>query len=157
MAHIAAVITTLAAHPQRLLLVDGAGALVTAIAVGLVMPELPRVSGMPVPLLRALAMAAFLLAVWSLSCAALAPRRWPGRLRGLALMNAGYCAVTAACLWRSRAQLQPLDVLYFPAEIVLLLALIALEWQVASRGPATPDPFAVKEFCVPTPRTTAVE
>jgi hypothetical protein len=134
MARVAALITALAAHPRRLFLLDGGGALITASAVGLVLPALPEAVGMPTSVLRSLALAACVLAVWSFSCAAFAPRLWPWLLRGVACANTAYCAVTAACLWRFRPQLLPLDWLYFPGEIVLILALVALEWQVAARA-----------------------
>lgn len=130
-----ALVATLAAHPRRLFLLDGAGALVTAGAVGLGLPSLgPHLVGMDAAVLRALAAAACAVAVWSLAWAALAPRRWPWGLYGTALMNAGYCAVTAACLWRFRAALRPLDWIYFPGEIALVAALAAVEWRVAASG-----------------------
>lgn len=126
-----ALIERLARSPRTLFLVDGAGALVTALIVGVVLPALGEHIGMPRPVLRALALAAAAFAAYSLTCAATQPTRWPGYLRGIASANAGYCLVTAAVLIRSTAALHVLDWLYFVGEIVVVGALVALELRVA--------------------------
>jgi hypothetical protein len=120
--------------PHTLFLVDGAGALVTALLVGVVLPRLGEHIGTPRPVLQALALAAVVLAAYSLTCAATRPRRWPGYLRGIALANAGYCMVTAAVLIRFAAALHVLDWLYFVGEIVVVGALVTLELRVARAG-----------------------
>ncbi len=118
-------------RPRTLFLLDGVGALVTALLVGVVLPRLGEYIGTPRPVLRALALTAAVFAAYSLACAALQPTRWPGYLRGIALANAGYCAVTAAVLIRFRATLHPLDWIYFAGEIVVVGALVTLELRVA--------------------------
>jgi len=123
-------------RPRTLFLLDGAGALVTALLVGVVLPMLGEHIGTPRPVLRALALTASLFAAYSLACAALRPTRWPGYLRGIALANAGYCAVTAAVLIRFRATLHPLDWIYFAGEIVVVGALVTLELAVARAAAA---------------------
>ena len=121
----------LARMPRTVFLVDGVGALVTALLVGAVLPTLREYIGMPRPMLRALALIAAVFAAYSLTCAATPPRRWPIYLRGIALANAAYCLVTAALLIRFAALLQVLDFLYFVGEIVVLSTLVALELRVA--------------------------
>ncbi len=117
--------------PRTLFLVDGAGALVTALVVGAVLPGLGEHIGMPRPVLRALALTAAVFVAYSLTCAAMRPTHWPGYVRGIALANAGYSLVTAAVLVRFRAGLQVLDWLYFVGEIVVVCALVTLELGVA--------------------------
>jgi FtsH-binding integral membrane protein len=129
----------LARSPRALFLVDGVGALVTALLVGVVLPTLGEHIGTPRPVLRALALTAAVFAAYSLTCAATRPTRWPGYLRGIALANAGYCLVTAALLIRFSATLQALDWLYFVGEIVVVCALVTLELRVA-RAAATEGP-----------------
>jgi FtsH-binding integral membrane protein len=126
-----ALIERLARSPRTLFLVDGAGALVTALIVGVVLPALGEHIGTPRPVLRALAITAAVFAAYSLTCAATQPTRWLGYLRGIALANAGYCLVTAAVLVRFAAALHVLDWLYFVGEIVVVGALVALELRVA--------------------------
>jgi FtsH-binding integral membrane protein len=133
-------IERLARSPRTLFLVDGVGALVTALVVGVVLPALGERIGMPRPVLRALALTAAVFAVYSLTCAATRPTRWPGYLRGIALANAGYCVVTAALLIRFNATLRVLDWLYFVGEIGVVCTLAAVELRVARaatvEGPA---------------------
>jgi len=121
----------LARTPRTLFFVDGVGALVTALLVGVVLPTLREHIGTPRPVLRALALTAAVFAAYSLTCAATRPKRWPGYLRGIALANAGYCLVTAAFLIRFTAALHVLDWLYFVGEIVVVWALVTLELRVA--------------------------
>lgn len=126
-----ALVTRLARTPRTLFLVDGVGALITALLVGLVLPALGEHIGMPRPVLRALAVTAVVFAAYSLTCAARQPTRWPGYLRGIALANAGYCLVTAAVLIRFATALHVLDWLYFTGEIAMVSALVTLELRVA--------------------------
>ncbi len=133
-----ALVERLARSPRTLFLVDGAGALVTALTVGVVLPALGEYIGTPRPVLRALALAAAVFAAYSLTCAAVRPTRWPGYLRGIALANAGYCVITAAVLIRFAAALHVLDWLYFAGEIVVVGALVVLELRVA-RAATTDD------------------
>jgi hypothetical protein len=123
--------------PRALFLVDGVGALVTALLVGVVLPTLGELIGMPRPILRALALTAAVYAAYSLTCAAMRPTRWPACLRAIALANVGYCLVTAAVLGRFAAALHVLDWLYFVGEIVLVGALATWELRVARA--ATPE------------------
>lgn len=113
---------------------DGVGAIVTAAAVGLVLPALPGVVGMPVAVLRTLGAVASGFALWSLTCAAILPQYWPWCLRVVAVLNAGYCVATAACLVRFGSELRALDLVYFPLEIVVVAGLAAIEWWVAARA-----------------------
>lgn len=132
-------VARLVRSPRTLFLVDGVGALVTALLVGVVLPTLGEHIGTPRPVLRALAMTAAVLAAYSLTCAATRPKRWPGYLRGIALANAAYCVVTAAFLIRFSATLHALDWLYFVGEIVVVCALVTFELRVA-RAATTESP-----------------
>lgn len=138
----------LARTPHALFLVDGVGALVTAVLVGVVLPTLGEHIGTPRPVLRVLALTAAVFAAYSLACAATRPTRWPGYLRGIALANAGYCLVTAALLVRFSATLHALDWLYFVGEIVVVSALATLELRVAraatTDGPTMTTPAPVR-------------
>ena len=126
-----ALLDRLVRSPRTLFLMDGAGALVTALTVGVVLPAFGEYIGTPRPVLRALAITAAVFAAYSFTCAATRPARWPGYLRGIALANAGYCLVTAAVLIRFAAALHVLDWLYFVGEIIVVGALVTLELRVA--------------------------
>jgi hypothetical protein len=130
----------LARTPRTLFLIDGVGALVTALSVGVLLPMLGEHIGMPRPVLRSLALTAAVLAAYSLTCAAAQPTRWPALLRGIALANAGYCVVTAALLVRVSATRHALDWLYFGGEIAVVSALATFELRVARAAATEPRP-----------------
>src|SRR5688500_5696703 len=75
----------LARTPRTLFVVHGVGALVTALLVGVVLPTLREHIAVPRPVLRALALTALVLAIYSVACVVLRPLRWPRYLRGIAL------------------------------------------------------------------------
>ena len=120
--------------PWALFVVDGVGALTTALLAGVALPVFDGHIGMPRPVLRALALTAAAFAAYSLTCAATRPARWPRYLRGIAVANAGYCLATAALLVRARAALYVLDWLYFLGEILVIGALVTFELRVARAG-----------------------
>jgi FtsH-binding integral membrane protein len=130
----------LARTPRTVFVMDGVGALVTALLVGVVLPTLGDHIGMPRPVLRALALTAAVFAAYSLTCAATRPTRWPDYLRAIALANAGYGVVTAALLVRFHATLHVLDWLYFVGEIIVMGALVTFELRVARAGTTDPSP-----------------
>lgn len=117
--------------PRTLFLVDGIGALVTALVVGVVLPAFDEYFTMPRPVLHALALTAAVFAAYSLTCAAMRPKRWPGFLRAVAVANAIYCVVTAGCLIYFRVHLSMGDWIYFVGELAVLWALVTLELRVA--------------------------
>jgi hypothetical protein len=109
--------------PRLLLLIDGLGALLSAALLN-ALPEI----GIPVRTLQGLALAATVMASYSLTCS------WTGRtgrpyLRSIALANATYCTVTLALLIWHRSTLTMLGLLYFGAEILIISLLIRLEWK----------------------------
>lgn len=135
-----ALVERLARRPRTLFFVDGVGALVTALLVGVVLPTLREHIAMPRPALRALALVALVLAAYSLTCVVLRPSRWPRYLRGIAMANAMYCVITAGCLLYFRARLALGDWIYFVGEIVVVSALVSLELRVARAAAAEAPP-----------------
>ncbi len=113
-----------------LLLVDGVGALLTAVAVGLVLPALQPWLGLPVWLLRVLGAIALCFAAFSLG------RHFTGTgtsasLLQIAIANLSYCVVTAAMLIVHAGSATPLAHAYFGIEIVVVVALAWRELEVA--------------------------
>lgn len=110
---------------RSILLLDGLGAVVTAVSVGLILPALQPWIGLPTLALRVLGGSAVLLAAYSLS------RHFTGRtsataLRRVAAANLTYCAVTAALLaWHAR-EVTGWGLAYFGGEIAIV---VALSWR----------------------------
>lgn len=113
-----------------ILLLDGIGALITAISVGLVLPLIQPWIGLPVGVLRALGGLALLLATFSLSRHLLG-RGSGAALRVIALANLGYCSLTATLVIYYSDTTTALAYGYFIGEIVIVVVLAARELQLA--------------------------
>ncbi len=80
--------------PRTLFFIDGMGAIVSAIILGILLPKLEYLKGMPVEVVHYLAMAASVFAIYSLTCYLLNPDRWAIYLRWIGIINLTYCAVS---------------------------------------------------------------
>jgi hypothetical protein len=113
---------------RAILLLDGFGAVVTAVTVGLILPLLQPWIGLPTLILRLLGGFAMILAVYSLS-RHLTGRTTPTALRRVASANLAYCALTAALVaWHAR-DVTVWGFAYFGVEIMII---IALSWRELS-------------------------
>lgn len=120
------------ASVRRLFLVDGIGALTSAVMLGLVLTTWEPFFGMPSRVLVPLALAAVVFAAYSLTC----HRRnlGPPFLLGIAMANTAYCGVTLALVVAHRASLTTLGLAYFVGEVLVILALVAAEFDAVRRG-----------------------
>lgn len=105
--------------------------MLSAVLLGVVLVKLEHLIGMSVEILFRLAGAACLLCLYSLSCSLLRPSNWRPFLKGIALANLSYCLVTSALLIKLSKTVRPLGWVYFSAELVIVIALGALELAVA--------------------------
>ena len=121
-------------NSPALLLVDGVGALLTAVAVGLVLPALQPWFGIPVWLLRVLGVVALGFAVFSLG-RHLSGTGTSASLRQIAIANLSYCVATATILVAYAGSATTLAYVYFGVEIVIVAVLARHELRVA-RDPA---------------------
>ncbi|MDP3275724.1 MAG: hypothetical protein Q8Q09_11050 [Deltaproteobacteria bacterium] len=118
---------------ERLFLLDGLGAVVTAVLLGTLLTTFEPWFGMPKHILLPLSVVAACFAVYSLTCrvrAAGAP--W---LLGIAAANALYCVCTLSLVFWLRSSLTWLGVAYFVGEIAVISTLVIVELSVARRGP----------------------
>lgn len=120
--------------PRKLFLLDGTGALVSAISLGLVLPLLQEYIGLPVGTLRMLGVLALCYALWSLACYFFLPEKWPGFMKIISLANLSHCVLTAVLLLLGWENVQPLGWLYFGVEMAIVLPLAWWEWKVAVAG-----------------------
>lgn len=128
------VIARLYHTPRTVFLIDGLGALLSALLLGLAIPRLESLVGMPSSVLYPLAGAACLLSFYSLSCARFLPLNWRRFLLIVAGANLVYCCITLALLVQHRDLLRPLGWLYFLGEIAIIVTLAALEITIAKRS-----------------------
>ncbi len=126
-------IDQLISSPQKLFLLDGVGAFISAIFLGIVLVWLNDFIGMPVQVLYVLATLAAFYMIFSLSCYYFEPNAWRICLRIIATANFLHCILTIGLLYQYRAQIQPLGWLYFVGELLILFFIVNLEWKGAKK------------------------
>ena len=119
--------------PKQLFLIDGIGAIVSMLMLGIVLVKLEPLIGMPSHILYVLAAFAVLFALDSFSRYFFLKENRRPYLRFIAGVNCAYCVLTLSTVFYFWQDLTALGVFYFFAEILVILILAAIEWQVASK------------------------
>jgi len=112
---------------KQLFLVDGLGAVVTALLLSQVLARWEPLFGMPKSVLFVLAGIAGCFAVYSLLCHFLVEKNWRPYLRGIAIANTLYCCLTLGLVVYRYEALTWLGIAYFLGEIMLVLFLVTVE------------------------------
>ena len=118
--------------PQKLFLMDAIGALVSFVMLGFVLVTLQNHIGMPIPVLQYLAIAAFIFSLFSIANYYFPSVYSKKNLRVIAILNAVYALVTAILIITHWTDIKPLGLMYFSAEITILIFLARLELKVAN-------------------------
>ena len=107
-------------------MIDGIGAIVSAVALGLILPAFPNFFGMPHGALYLLAGLALGFAVYSLICAFTdqTDSKW---LWTIMVANLSYCVLTASLVYHHREVLTIWGIFYFVGEIFIILGLVYWE------------------------------
>lgn len=130
---------TLRRDPWRLFKLDGLGALLSTLALGVALPLVTAELGVAPWALHLLALVALGLCAFGLACLLRKPTAWRGALRALAMANALYPLLTCGVLWLDGVALRALGVAYFAVEFAIVWSLAALELSVAgTRGQDSP-------------------
>jgi hypothetical protein len=111
----------------NIFLVDGLGALTSAVMLGVVLPLFEKLIGMPNAILYALALIALCFAAYSLSCYFIIKPRAGRWLKGIVLANFLYCLVTALLVAYFFEEMTTLGIGYFLVEIIIILSLAIYE------------------------------
>ena len=120
-------------NKRNIFLLDGLGAVVSCLFLGLVLPALQPYIGMPLFVLYGLAALAFSFALYSLSCYYFADHNNPKWLLGIITLNLSYCLLSLILLMRFWGLLTPFGATYFIAEKLIVLGIVSLEWRVRAR------------------------
>jgi len=115
------------ARPKRIFLIDGLGALLSAILLIAVLARFEELIGIPQRTLYFLSGIASFFAVYSLACSFLILERWKVYLKIILLANAGYCLLTIGVLLYFSQSLTILGLAYFLAELSVIGILIWIE------------------------------
>ena len=114
-------------HYKTLFLIDGAGALLTAVLLFAVLPRLDAYFGMPKHILYLLSAIACVFAVYSLSCYFFTSKNYKPFLKAIAIANTLYCLLTAILLVVYYTQLTIFDFTYFILEMMVIGCLVFFE------------------------------
>ena len=126
------VFNTLNLNPKTLFLLDGIGALLSALFLGTVLVRFEAFFGMPRVVLYPLATIAGGFAVYSFCCYAFVIQNRPVFLRVIATANLLYGCVTVGLLVLYHQELTLWGWGYFLGELMIIGLLVALEFKAAS-------------------------
>jgi hypothetical protein len=127
-------VSRLRAQPRRLLVLDGCGALASALLLGAVLPRVAPDLGASPHALYALAAAAVAIVLFDAVCVGRgSPRR---ALLAVAALNVAYPVATAAVLATDGARLTLLGWAYFVGEALVVWSLAVVEARVGGGGPS---------------------
>lgn len=113
--------------PNKLFLLDGSGAIVSAISLGIILPQFEEFFGMPARELYLLAAVALVFACYSMVCHFKKVENWKPLLLFIAISNFIYCLVTIGCMVFFNEQLTTWGYGYFILEIIIVLSIVAVE------------------------------
>jgi hypothetical protein len=126
-------------HPKRIFLADGAGALLTAFLLAVVVAGFETKFGMPRKVLYSLSLVACLFCIYSFACYFFTPVRWQPWLKLIAIANLLYCCATVALVCWFYQRLTPLGLIYFLLEMAVILILVRFEWMIATHEAGAAD------------------
>lgn len=117
-------------NPKTIFLIDGLGAVLTAILLGFVLTNFEAYFGMPCNVLYCLAVVACIFMFYSLACYTFLKNRWRAFLSIIMVANLLYCGLTIALVCYYYSRLTPLGITYFLLECLVILGLVWLERRV---------------------------
>lgn len=124
-------INTFKNNPRKLFLIDGFGAVISAVSLGVILVKLETFFGMPPKQLYILSGAAFIFAMYSFFCYFRFPMNWRPFLKVIAISNLIYCSVTIGLVVYLFQTLTTLGLIYFILELVIIIFLVRIELKVA--------------------------
>ncbi len=115
---------------KNIFLVDGIGALTTAILLRLVLARFVPLFGVPQDILILLSDIAVCFALYSLACHFLVNKYFERFLTAIIVANLLYCITTSILVILNFEMLTWLGVSYFCGEIVIILLLVMVEYRI---------------------------
>jgi len=119
-------IKTLTLKPKIVFLIDGLGAVLTAILL-ITVKTFNEYFGMPLKTLTVLSIIAFIFAIYSLSCFAFSDNNSQKLLRPIIVANLTYCILTLGIVIYFYNKLTILGLTYFFGEILIISGLVYIE------------------------------
>jgi uncharacterized oligopeptide transporter (OPT) family protein len=124
---------TLENNPKKLFVIDGIGALVSAVMLGIVLVQLEQVFGIPAAALYILAAIPCLFALYDWYCFRSAQINLNKNLLIIAGLNVGYCILSIAITYLHKDSVTTLGWTYIFLEILIVLFIAGQEYKTAKR------------------------
>ncbi len=115
-------------NSKNIFLVDGLGALSSAICLGIVLVHFQSLIGMPVESLYLLAAIAICLSAYSMICHLVIRVRQQTFLKALILFNCTYILLSVLMVYLHFAELKIWGLLYFAIEIAIIGLIVYVEY-----------------------------
>lgn len=129
---ITSIINTLMLQPKKLFLVDGFGAMLTAIMMAAVVARFEAFVGLLPSIAYCLSGVAVIFMIYSFSCYFFVSDNWRPFLKVIASVNGVYCCFTMGLILYYYQTLTALGVTYFLLEILVVGGLAFFEWRIAN-------------------------
>lgn len=120
-------------NPQKLFLIDGLGAILSAFLLGVVLIRFEQVFGIPSKTLYFLAIIPIFFAIYDLYCYRKKHQKVGLLLKGIAILNLIYCLISVALINHHLNTITIFGCIYFLIEIIIVLILMSIEFKVAKK------------------------
>lgn len=119
-------------QPRKIFLFDALGAIVSLLLLLGLVAGFDNFFGISKPVLYKLAFIPLLFALYSMSCYFINPKQWQVNLKIIAIANILYVCITLGLAFYYFGTISVLGIVYFMAEIVVLILLSRFEWRLAN-------------------------
>jgi hypothetical protein len=126
-------IESIKTNPNKLFLIDGLGAILSAFLLGVVLVKLERFFGIPSSTLYFLAVLPIFFAVYDFYCYKKERNKLGKFLKGIAIMNLLYCCLSIGFVLYHSITITSLGWTYVTLEILIVITLAIVELRVANR------------------------
>jgi hypothetical protein len=117
--------------PKTLFLIDGLGAILSALMLGVVLVHFQDLIGMPIRALYVLAFLPCLFMIYSFSCFFFLRDNWSPYLKFIAIVNFLYCLLSIGMMIVHRESLTVIGYIYFIVEIIIVLVIAGIEYRAS--------------------------
>lgn len=113
--------------PKNIFLIDGIGALLTALLLFFMLRNFNTFFGLSKSVLKDLSLFALVFSFYSISCYFLVSNNWKSFLKAIYIANILYCILTIGILFYHYHSITILGITYFLGEIAVITGLVFLE------------------------------
>ena len=119
-------------QPTQIFLIDGLGAIVSALLLFLILGNFEFFFGMRKSVIDKLAILPIAFSIYSLSCYFINAKNWRVLLKIIAVANILYCCLSFGLVINQYEHITIYGILYFLIEKMIVITLALIEWQLSN-------------------------